>query len=144
MLLRLCIWEQWSLDPKNQTCITTDNGSNNLCTARSHLVWPYLSCFGHNLHLAREIGTTTLHIDGRKKRDLSLAQTTLARGEAIMLVKLSIILFSNSHNFAYYVNSCLILQHLAWPIYFVLYVLLESIDLMLLKLASHIGKHGRL
>ena len=44
--------EQWGLKPKNQTCITTDNGSNFLCAVRSHLVWPYLSCFGHNLHLA--------------------------------------------------------------------------------------------
>ena len=23
--------EQWDLEPKNQTCITTDNGSNILC-----------------------------------------------------------------------------------------------------------------
>ena len=29
----------------------------------------------------------------------------IPRGEAIMLVKLSIILFSNSHNFAYYAHS---------------------------------------
>ena len=28
----------------------------------------------------------------------------MTRGEAIMLVKLSIILFSNSHNFAYYAH----------------------------------------
>ena len=86
--------EQWGLDPKNQTCITTDNGSNILCAVRSHLVWPYLSCFGHNLHLAisnsikedtrvqralgvcRKIVTTFAH-SWKKKRDLSLAQTTL-------------------------------------------------------------------
>ena len=29
----------------------------------------------------------------------------MSRGEAIMLVKLSIILFSNSHNFGYYICS---------------------------------------
>ena len=44
----------------------------------------------------------------------------------------------------YYANSSLILQYLTWPINFVLYVLLEGIDLMLLKLASYIGAHRRL
>ena len=86
--------EQWGLDPKNQTCITTDNGSNILCAVRSHLVWPYLSCFSHNLHLTisnlikedtrvqralgvcRKIVTTFAH-SWKKKLDLSLAQTTL-------------------------------------------------------------------
>ena len=81
-------------EPRNQTCITTDNGSNILCAARSHLVWPYLTCFGHNLHLAignsikddsrvqralgvcRKIVTAFSH-SWKKKRDLSLAQTTL-------------------------------------------------------------------
>ena len=90
-----CILEQWGLVPKNQTCITTNNnGSNILCVVRSHLVWPYLYCFGHNLHLAisnsikedngvqralgvcRKIVTTFAH-SWKKKRDLSLAQTTL-------------------------------------------------------------------
>ena len=46
------ILEQWGLDPTNQTYTTTDNGSNIFCAILSHLVWPYLSCFGHNLHLA--------------------------------------------------------------------------------------------
>ena len=86
--------EQWGLQPKNQTCITTDNGSNILCAVRSHLVWSYLSCFGHNLHLAisnsikentrvqralgvcRKIVTTFSH-SWKKKRDLCSAQTTL-------------------------------------------------------------------
>ena len=86
--------EQWGLKPKNQTCITTDNGSNFLCAVRSYLVWPYLSCFGHNLHLAisnlikedstvqralgvcRKIVATFTH-SWNKKRDLSSAQTTL-------------------------------------------------------------------
>ena len=90
-----CILEQWGLVPKNQTCITTNNnGSNILCVVRSHLAWPYLYCFGHNLHLAisnsikedngvqralgvcRKIVTTFAH-SWKKKRDLSLAQTTL-------------------------------------------------------------------
>ena len=86
--------EQWGLESKNQSCITTDNGSNILCAVRSHLVWPYISCFGHNLHLAinnsikedarvqralgvcRKIVTTFAH-SWKKKRDLSLAQATL-------------------------------------------------------------------
>ena len=33
-----------------------------------------------------------------------LLTIAIARGEAIMLVKLSIILFSNSHNFTYYAH----------------------------------------
>ena len=86
--------EQWGLEPKNQACITTDNGSNNLCAVRSHLVRPYLSCFGHNLHLAisnlikedarvqRALGVcikivTTFAHSWKKKRDLPLTQTTL-------------------------------------------------------------------
>ena len=86
--------EQWDLEPTNQTCITTDNGSNILCAVRSHLGWFYLSCFGHNLHLAisnsikedtrvqralgvsRKIVTTFAH-SWKKKRDLCSAQTTL-------------------------------------------------------------------
>ena len=41
---------------------------------------------------------TCTHLD----RCEHLAMVILIRGEAIMLVKLSIILFSNSHNFTYY------------------------------------------
>ncbi|XP_065899760.1 E3 SUMO-protein ligase ZBED1-like [Dysidea avara] len=84
----------WGLDAANQVCITTDNGSNILCAIRSHLAWPYLSCFGHNLHLAignsikddsrvqralsicRKIVTSFSH-SWKKKRDLSEAQATL-------------------------------------------------------------------
>ena len=86
--------EQWGLDPKNQACITTDNGSNILFAVQSHLVWPYLSCFSHNLHLAtsnsikldtrvqralgvcRKMVTTFTH-RWKKKRDPSFSQTTL-------------------------------------------------------------------
>ena len=39
----------------------------------------------------------------RREAMYDLLQST-ARGEAIMLVKLSIILFSNSHNFTYYAH----------------------------------------
>ena len=42
----------WSLDPVNQACVTTDNGSNIICATSSRFGWNHLSCFGHNLHLA--------------------------------------------------------------------------------------------
>ena len=42
----------WSLDPVNQVCVTTNNGSNIVCATSSRLGWNHLSCFGHNLHLA--------------------------------------------------------------------------------------------
>ena len=42
----------WSLNPVDQVCLTTDNGSNIVCATSSRLGWNHLSCFGHNLHLA--------------------------------------------------------------------------------------------
>ena len=42
----------WSLDPVNQVCVSTDNESNIICATSSRLGWNHLSCFGHNLHLA--------------------------------------------------------------------------------------------
>ena len=44
--------QSWNLDIKNQVCLTTDNGSNVLCTVKTILGWTHLPCFGHNLHLA--------------------------------------------------------------------------------------------
>ena len=44
--------DNWGLDPNNQVCLTTDNGSNIVCATSERLKWNRLSCFGHNLHLA--------------------------------------------------------------------------------------------
>ena len=44
------ILESWSLDAKQQVCLTTDNGTNILA-ATVELGWTRLSCFGHNLNL---------------------------------------------------------------------------------------------
>ena len=44
--------DNWGLDPRNQVCLTTDNGSNIVCATSEHLNWNCLSCLGHNLHLA--------------------------------------------------------------------------------------------
>jgi len=88
------ILSQWGLDASKQVCITTDNGSNFISAIRSHLAWPYLTCFGHNLNLAisnsikgdprvqralgicRKIVTSFSH-SWKKKRDLSEAQVLL-------------------------------------------------------------------
>ncbi|KAL1270631.1 hypothetical protein QQF64_029647 [Cirrhinus molitorella] len=73
-------------------CITTDNGAN-IVAAICNLGWPWLNCFGHNLHLAvshgldsdkdrraRAMGlcrnlVNTFNLSWLKKRDLRMAQT---------------------------------------------------------------------
>ena len=65
------ILEQRGLDPTNQTYTTTDNGSNILCAIQSHLVWPYLSCVGHNLHLAI---SNSIKEDTRVQRALGISR----------------------------------------------------------------------
>ena len=42
----------WNLDPKYLSAVTTDNGANILAAITKVLCWPWLNCFGHNLHLA--------------------------------------------------------------------------------------------
>ena len=44
--------DNWGLVPCNQVCLTTDDGSSIVCAASQCLKWNFLSCFGHNLHLA--------------------------------------------------------------------------------------------
>ena len=44
------ILESWSLDAKQQVCLTTDNGTNILAPTVG-LGWTRLSCFSHNLNL---------------------------------------------------------------------------------------------
>ena len=45
------ILENWNLSSTKQVCITTDSGAN-VVEAFHDLGWPWMSCFGHNLHLA--------------------------------------------------------------------------------------------
>ena len=42
---------EWKLQSSQQSCLTTDNGTNIVAAARD-LSWVRISCFGHNLHLA--------------------------------------------------------------------------------------------
>ncbi len=82
----------WELDERKMACITTDNGANIVAAIRN-LGWPWLNCFGHNLHLAvshgldsdkdrtaRAMGlcrnlVNTFNLSWLKKRDLRKAQT---------------------------------------------------------------------
>jgi len=83
----------WGLDPADQVCLTTDNGSNIACATSNRLGWNHLSCFGHNLHLTvtnsikdevritRAFGVccklVELFAHSWKKRELSEAQVQL-------------------------------------------------------------------
>ncbi|XP_078023585.1 E3 SUMO-protein ligase ZBED1-like [Epinephelus lanceolatus] len=82
----------WELDEHKLVCITTDNGANIVAAVRN-LGWPWLNCFGHNLHLAvshgldsdkdrtaRAIGlckslVNTFNLSWIKRRDLRKAQS---------------------------------------------------------------------
>ena len=84
--------EAWDLQADQQSCLTTDNGSNFI-KAASLLDWPHISCFGHNLHLAVTTATedsrvsraygichkivNTFSHSWKKRRDLAQAQTAL-------------------------------------------------------------------
>ncbi len=56
--------QEWQLDEKKLSAITTDNAANIYAAIRS-LHWPWLNCFGHNLNLAV---TNGLH-DQRQKTE---------------------------------------------------------------------------
>ena len=60
----------WELDPINQVCLTTDNGSN-IISATGILDWSRLSCFGHNLHLSI---TKAIKDDARCSRALGVCR----------------------------------------------------------------------
>lgn len=64
----------WDLHAANQTCLTTNNGSN-IKNAAGHLLWPRLSCFGHNLHLAI---TKALQGDNRCSRALGVSRKVVS------------------------------------------------------------------
>ncbi len=59
--------QEWQLDEKKLSAITTDNAANIYAAIRS-LHWPWLNCFGHNLNLAVKNG---LH-DQRQKTERAL------------------------------------------------------------------------
>ncbi len=59
--------QEWQLDEKKLSAITTDNAANIYAAIRS-LHWPWLNCFGHNLNLAV---TNGLH-DQRQKTERAL------------------------------------------------------------------------
>ena len=87
------ILEEWHLSSTRQVCITTDSGANVVKAVRD-LDWPWMSCFGHNLHLAitnamkdedrisRAIGVckrivTAFSQSWKRRRELSKAQLEL-------------------------------------------------------------------
>lgn len=87
------VLEHWNLAPSKQVCLTTDSGANIVKAARD-LDWPWISCFGHNLHLAitnamkdeprisRAIGickriVAAFSQSWKRRRDLSKAQLEL-------------------------------------------------------------------
>ena len=81
--------ESWNLDEHNQTCITSDSGTNVICAAEK-LSWTRLPCFGHVLHnatkndnrisrafgICRKIVCTFSH-SWKKKRELTKVQADL-------------------------------------------------------------------
>ncbi len=87
------VLDQWKLAPSKQVCLTTHSGANIVKAARD-LDWPWIPCFGHNLHLAitnamkdepcvsRAVGickriVTAFSQSWKRRRDLSKAQLEL-------------------------------------------------------------------
>ncbi|RXN13466.1 zinc finger BED domain-containing 1-like protein [Labeo rohita] len=68
-------FEEWSLDEKKLTCITTDNGAN-IVAAVKKLNWPWLNCFGHNLHLA--VTNAMASVKDRTARAMGLCHTLVS------------------------------------------------------------------
>ncbi len=69
-------FEEWSLDEKKLACITTDNGAN-IVAAVKKLNWPWLNCFGHNLHLA--VTNAMASITDRTARTMGLCHTLVSK-----------------------------------------------------------------
>jgi len=68
-------FEEWSLDEKKLACITTDNGAN-IVAAVKKLNWPWLNCFGHNLHLA--VTNAMASVKDRTARAMGLCHTLVS------------------------------------------------------------------
>lgn len=67
-----CALADWGLDEHKLVCITTDNGANIVAAIRN-LGWPWLNCFGHNLHLAVSHGLDSNK--GRTARAIGLCKS---------------------------------------------------------------------
>lgn len=65
-------FDEWSLDEKKLTCITTDNGANIAAAVRK-LSWTWLNYFGHNLHLA--VTNAMASVKDRTSRAMGLCHT---------------------------------------------------------------------
>lgn len=63
------ILQEWNLDSQKQVSLTTDSGAN-VVAAANLLNWKWISCFGHNLHLAI---TKALNNDVHCSRALGVA-----------------------------------------------------------------------
>uniref|UniRef100_A0A9J7X3Z0 HAT C-terminal dimerisation domain-containing protein n=1 Tax=Cyprinus carpio carpio TaxID=630221 RepID=A0A9J7X3Z0_CYPCA len=68
-------FEEWSLDKNKLACITTDNGAN-IVAAVKKLNWPWLNCFGHNLHLA--VTNAMASVKDRTARAMGLCHTLVS------------------------------------------------------------------
>ncbi len=68
-------FEEWSLDEKKLACITTDNGANIIAAVKK-LNWPWLNCFGHNLHLA--VTNAMASVKDRTARAMGLCHTLVS------------------------------------------------------------------
>lgn len=55
----------WDMGERELVCCTADNGTN-IVAAERELGWPWLSCFGHNIHLS--ITLQAAHVTGKCKK----------------------------------------------------------------------------
>ena len=116
------ILEHWNLSSTKQVCITTDSGANVVKAVRD-LGWPWMSCFGHNLHLAitnsmknenrisRAIGVcnrivTAFSQSWKRRRELSKTQLELELPvKSLVSVNISckiLHFYCNNHNTLHY------------------------------------------
>lgn len=66
-------FDEWSLDENTLACMTTDNGSNIKSAVVDKLKWPWLNCFGHNLHLA--VTNSMTSVKDRTSRAMGLCHS---------------------------------------------------------------------
>lgn len=69
----------WQLDPKKMSAITTDNGANIVAAITKVLCWPWVNCFGHNLHLA--VNNTLADTKNRKTIDNTMQRCRSTIGQ---------------------------------------------------------------
>lgn len=69
----------WQLDPKKLSAVTTDNGANIVAAITKELCWPWVNCFGHNLHLA--VDNTLAETKNRKTIDNTMERCRSTIGQ---------------------------------------------------------------